>query len=110
MKESLVLHFLHDNQKYEIDTYTGEYRNLMELIKDRVLVLEFGDCGGLGRCGTCLVNCSSISNTITIMNRNEQTTLKRMSIFDSDIHLACQILIDEKLTMGLIEILDSIVE
>jgi ferredoxin, 2Fe-2S len=106
MKETLVLRFLCNNQKYELNTYAGEYRNLMELIKDRVFVFGFGDCGGLGRCGTCLVNCSSIQNTPTMMDRNELTTLKKMCISNPDVHLSCQILIDEKLTLGSIEILD----
>ena len=39
-----------------IATHSREYFNLMTLLKDRIYPQDFGECGGVGRCGACLVN------------------------------------------------------
>jgi len=42
-------------KRYELRTYAHEYRSLMALIYDKVYLEDFGDCKGIGRCGTCHV-------------------------------------------------------
>jgi ferredoxin, 2Fe-2S len=40
---------------YSMRTYWHEHRDLRALIKAKLKLGGFGQCGGLGRCGTCLV-------------------------------------------------------
>jgi ferredoxin, 2Fe-2S len=41
-------------ESYAIETYHGEYRNLMQLISDKIFIEGFGECKGMGRCGICM--------------------------------------------------------
>ncbi|MEO6845231.1 MAG: hypothetical protein ABI184_08660, partial [Ginsengibacter sp.] len=43
------------NETIKVSTYKGEFRNLMVLINEKIYVEDFGECKGIGRCGTCLV-------------------------------------------------------
>ena len=45
-----------------VETYTGEYRNLMALITDKIYVEDFGECKGMGRCGTCVIEIIKTEN------------------------------------------------
>lgn len=35
-----------EGEEYMVETYTGEYRNLMALITDKIYVEDFGECKG----------------------------------------------------------------
>jgi len=79
----------------EIKTYTNEYRSLMMLVYDQIYTEGFGDCLGMGKCGTCLVEIISSSHEPSCYERNEEMTLLRTGITGKEVHLSCQIIIDE---------------
>ncbi len=68
----------------------------------------FGQCGGMGRCGTCLVKVLEFTGNSEIFYRNEQGTLKKMGIIDPEIRLSCQIQVNEDLNNVFVEVLDNI--
>lgn len=78
-------------------TYQGEYRNLMALLYDKFYIEDFGECKGIGRCGTCHIHILNHSEELLNKVGNETTTLNKMDFVDSNSRLACQIMIDKKL-------------
>lgn len=88
----------------EIKTYEGEYRNLMFLLADQLYLDGFGECGGLGRCATCVVSINNLSEGFTKKERNEPSTLTKAGYLNQNIRLSCQIFITEELRDALIEI------
>lgn len=95
--ERIHITVIYEGDAYELDTYEGEYRNLMMLIFDSLYTEEFGECKGMGRCGTCLVEVLSSGQTLDPMERNEESTIKKMTSPRKDIRLACQLLINSSL-------------
>ena len=91
-------------QEYCLRSYENEYRNLMALLKDKICPEDFGQCGGMGRCGTCLVNISGLPNNADESCRNEQRTLSKMGVIHPATRLSCQIQIDEGLKNVIIEL------
>lgn len=86
-----------EGQERAILTRPYEYRSLMHLITDRLFLDGFGECGGMGRCGTCIVEITSCSGSLTLLDRNERTTLERAGRNQENLRLSCQILIDESI-------------
>lgn len=84
----------------------GEYRNLMVLINEKLYVPDFGECRGIGRCGTCLIDIQTIS-PLPPLDRNEKTTLEKGGHQLSEFRLACQIMIDELLDGAKIRVLEE---
>lgn len=82
-----------EGETYYLETYLNEYRNLMMLIYDKLSPEDFGDCVGMGKCGTCLIEIESGIHPSSF-NRNEDTTLLKSGAHKG-LRLACQILIDE---------------
>lgn len=74
------------------------------LLYDHIYLEGFGECLGMGRCGTCAIVVKKSQQPLTAFERNETVTLEKAGIFDKKIHLACQIVIDEKLEGALIHI------
>ncbi len=97
--EKPVIHFTayYEDEKYELQTFKGEYRNLMVLLHDKIYIESFGECKGMGRCGTCVVKVRGLPAIAYIMERNEERTLYKTGIQGDDIRLACQIMVDENL-------------
>ncbi|MEO8406652.1 MAG: 2Fe-2S iron-sulfur cluster-binding protein [Chitinophagaceae bacterium] len=95
-------------QEYYLRTYESEYRNLMALLKDKVYPEDFGQCGGMGRCGTCLVNISGAAGSPADLYKNEQATLSKMGMRDQATRLSCQIQIDGDLKNAVTEIFDNV--
>lgn len=93
-----------EGETYLFHTYPNEYRSLMMLIYDRLSPEEFGDCLGMGKCGTCLVEIHGYVGQISSYNRNEETTIQKAGI-DADLRLACQILIDEHIDGSVVTVL-----
>ena len=93
--------------RYELDTYTYGYRSLMMLLFDNIYTEDFGDCKGMGRCGTCAVKITGSSNAVNTFERNEQQTLLKLGIVNENIRLSCQVVIDEQLENITVEILGS---
>lgn len=84
-----------EGETYHLETYPNEYRNLMMLIYDKISPEDFGECLGMGKCGTCLIEIEP-GIRLNSFNRNEDTTLIKAKS-DKGLRLACQILIDEHL-------------
>lgn len=96
-----------DNEvEYKIVTGYGEYRNLMELIRNNHYVDYFGECGGMGRCGTCLIEVLHKKTELTNLERNEETTMSKIGEENDKIRLSCQILIDESIDGLVIKVLN----
>lgn len=87
----------YDGEHYELHTYANEYRSLMMLIYDRVFTEGFGECLGMGKCRTCLVEITSQRMEPTAYERNEEANLLRVGQTNENIRLACQLMIDEKM-------------
>jgi len=101
------IHFTayYEGERHELQTYTYEYRSLMMLLFDKIYTEDFGECKGMGRCGTCAVKISGVSEAVNTLNRNEEQTLSKMGIHGGNIRLSCQILVDEKLENSTVEII-----
>ncbi len=84
-------------QEHVLETYDGEYRNLMALLYDRVYIDDFGECKGVGRCGTCHVYVLKAPASLVFHDGVEHTTLSRLDNTNDTSHLACQIMIDKNL-------------
>ncbi|MBL7840166.1 MAG: 2Fe-2S iron-sulfur cluster-binding protein [Cyclobacteriaceae bacterium] len=86
-------------EKHTIVTYQGEYRNLMALLYDKFYIEDFGECKGIGRCGTCHIHILNSVDLILSKAKagNENTTLGKMNCVQWNSRLACQIIIDKNL-------------
>lgn len=101
----ISLTILYSSEEYKIQTYAGEYRDLKCLIQDRLFAEDFGQCGGMGRCGTCIVRIGGLAES-SGFQRNEATTLHRIAPGIDNIRLACQIPVDDQLANLIITIMD----
>ncbi|HTI59514.1 2Fe-2S iron-sulfur cluster-binding protein [Mucilaginibacter sp.] len=84
-------------EQYKLLTFTNEYRSLMMLIYDNIFTDGFGECLGMGKCGTCLVEIIKMQTEPTAYGRNEEVNLLKAGQSKETIRLACQLLIDEKM-------------
>lgn len=102
------IHFtaVENNSKKQVATYNGEYLNLMELLKDNFYVDDFGECGGVGRCSTCVVKTNRIKGKSLLKERNEPVTLAKMGYNEENVRLSCQILITDDLNGSEVAILE----
>jgi ferredoxin, 2Fe-2S len=96
-----------EGKDYTFLTYTNEYRSLMTLIYDKIYVENFGDCKGIGRCGTCHVHLLDYEGELLKREGNEQSTLDKMPVTERSSRLSCQILIDEKINGLRMEVVDD---
>ncbi|MEO9258542.1 MAG: hypothetical protein ABI207_09170, partial [Crocinitomicaceae bacterium] len=86
-----------NEEKYSLETYTGEYRNLMELLRNSIYSENFGECGGKGRCCTCLIKFSCGPVELKTFQRNELSTLEKHKMHKPGNRLSCQIEVDQNL-------------
>lgn len=93
----IVVHIFYEGREHKIITYPNEYRSLMMLIYDRIYTEGFGECLGMGKCGTCLVEIISSLHELSYYERNEETTLLRAGAQDIAVRLACQMVMDESM-------------
>ncbi len=84
-----------EGKDYTFQTYANEYRSLMALIYDKIYIENFGDCKGIGRCGTCHVHLLDYEGELLKREGNEQTTLSKMPVTLPNSRLSCQILMNE---------------
>ena len=94
-------------EEHRMKTHWGEYRDLRALLHDKLFLDEFGQCGGMGRCATCLVMVQSSEKGLGILQRNEETTLIRNGQNNENIRLACQIAVDDTIANAYIQLLDN---
>ena len=78
----------------------------MFLLKDKLDLDEFGECGGIGRCATCIIKVSGITGVSAIKDRNEPVTLSKNGYEDDSIRLSCQIFISKDLNGAIVELLN----
>lgn len=107
MDRKLSITILYDDEEINVKTYPGEYRNLMVLISDHIYADNFGECGGMGRCATCMAEIIFSDATLSESDRNEYTTLSKYNITDTNIRLTCQLNIDESLNNLKVRILNN---
>ncbi len=100
----LTIHITHEGHERAVLTRPHEYRSLMHLITDKLFLDGFGECGGMGKCGTCIVEITSCTGLPTSLERNECTTLERAGKNRDNLRLSCQILIDESINELIINI------
>jgi 2Fe-2S ferredoxin len=89
-----------------ITTHHGSHPNLMFLLKEKLSLDSFGECGGVGRCATCVVEVFGIKGKSAVKERNEPTTLSKMGFDEGNIRLSCQIYITSDLNGATIELID----
>jgi 2Fe-2S ferredoxin len=106
MQSKIKFSVIINNQKQIVETYEGEYRNLMCLLRDKVCLDDFGECGGMGRCATCVIKISGLTGTSIIKERNEPVTLSRLGYEDENIRLSCQLMISTDLEGAELEMLE----
>ena len=104
-ENNIIINVVYGNSTFQIATYQGEYRNLMMLIYDKLYIENFGDCKGMGRCGTCLVEIMT-DHPVTTMDRNELATLSKTELQIAGGRLACQILIDASMHLATINLVE----
>jgi ferredoxin, 2Fe-2S len=103
-RTAIKITVLENGTEQTIETYNGEYRNLMELLKDKLYFNYFGECGGMGRCATCIVSTTGLKGSSVIKDRNEPITLARYGYKDEqNIRLSCQLLISADLDGARVE-------
>ncbi|MBS1666626.1 MAG: 2Fe-2S iron-sulfur cluster binding domain-containing protein [Bacteroidetes bacterium] len=103
---SIKLVIIENGAKQIIQTHPGEYRNLMMLLRDKLFLEGFGECGGMGRCATCIIKTKGINGISNIKERNEPATLSKLGFHENDIRLSCQLLITPDLDNAEIEIME----
>lgn len=94
-----------DGENREIKTHTNEYPSLMMLIYDRIYTEGFGECLGMGKCGTCLIEIISSRHQLTDYDRNEDTTLLKSGHAGKDVRLSCQLMVDQNMNGLAIKVL-----
>lgn len=92
----ITIQVVYENETFTLHTYQGEYRNLMMLIYDKLYIAFFGDCKGMGRCGTCLVIMDEKKFSDRV-ERNEAATILKTGVQDTGVRLSCQVLVDHSL-------------
>jgi 2Fe-2S ferredoxin len=97
-EKNITLFIEYNGNRQTVETFAGEYRNLMVLIKDQLWVDGMGECGGMARCGTCMVELMNAGDKLAMVTDiKEAAVIKRTGTAQSAIRLSCQILVDERL-------------
>lgn len=78
----------------------------MVLIHQKIYVEDFGECRGIGRCGTCLIEIQTLK-PLASSERNELSTLAKCAVQIPGLRLACQIMIDEALHGAVVKIVEE---
>ena len=104
-RKIIRLNVFEGSQKYELQTYEHEYHNLMVLLYDKIYMEGFGECKGMGRCGTCAIKIDGLPAAVNSFDRNEKKTLSASGVNDANVRLSCQILVDSNLENATVEII-----
>lgn len=95
-QSNTCINIFYDGQNHRIATYPNEYRSLMHLIYDKVFIEDFGECRGMGKCGTCVIEIlNSNGKPINDFDRNEKETLRKAGIKAPNCRLSCQLIVDK---------------
>lgn len=93
--KTIRLTVVQDGERAVIETHTHAYRNLMVLLNNHCYLENFGECGGMGRCATCVVHTQHPA--LQEHNRNEASTLAKLPTDEPGTRLSCQIHINSLL-------------
>jgi len=105
-RKKIQLTVTENNTNHIVETHVGEYPNLMFLLKDKLLLDSFGECGGVGRCATCVIKAKGIKGNSANKERNEPATLSKIGHTEDDIRLSCQLYITNDIDGAQIELLE----
>ena len=105
--KDIFIKVLIGDEELKLETYTHEYRNLMMLLFDKIYLEDFGECKGMGRCGTCMIEIVESERQISYLGRNEEATMQKAGFMKSNQRLACQILVNEELKNATIRVLNN---
>jgi len=105
-KNDITFTLVYFDEEIKVETYEGEFRNLMVLINEKIYVEDFGECKGIGRCGTCLVETEGMNGN-TQMERNEKSTLEKCAVKNENFRLSCQLMINKSLHHSVIKIVEE---
>jgi len=106
-KKDIFFTLISFDEKIKVATYEGEFRNLMMLINEKIYVEDFGECKGIGRCATCLVEVEGVGDAASFMDRNEKSTLEKAAVKKPNLRLSCQIMINSALQNASIKIVEE---
>lgn len=93
-----------NEEKYVLHTYAREYRNVMALILDHIYPDDFGECGGQGRCCTCLTQVVSTDVELPVPDGNEVANLAKHQVTDPAMRLSCQLMLNNNLNNLILKI------
>lgn len=105
-RKSIQFTIVENGIQQQTTTYHGAYPNLMYLLKNELQLDSFGECGGVGRCATCVVKTKGITGDSSVKDRNEPATLAKLGFEEKNIRLSCQIYITKDLNDAIIELMD----
>ena len=108
IENKIHIKVLYNKEVQNITTYKNEYRNLMQLLADRLVLDDFGECKGEGKCGTCMIVIQNKSYSKSDYNRNELNTLSKFENKIENLRLSCQFLINEEIQGLRLEIIEAI--
>ena len=106
-RKDIFFTLIYFDEEIKVSTYEGEFRNLMILINEKIYVEDFGECKGIGRCGTCLVEVEGLGSSANEMERNEKSTLQKCALKQFNLRLSCQILINDALQNATVKIVEE---
>lgn len=95
-----------NDQRFPIKVKHGSYPNLMFLLKEELGLDSFGECGGVGRCATCVVQAIGVKGKSAIKERNEPNTLELLGFTAETTRLSCQLYVTADLEGSEITILE----
>lgn len=96
-----------NGNKIAISSHHGSHPNLMFLLKEKLSLDSFGECGGVGRCATCLVKAVGVKGKSVVKERNEPATLSKLGYEAEAIRLSCQLYVTADLDGAVITILED---
>lgn len=103
----IVFNLVYLDEVTKVETYEGEFRNLMVLINEKLYVEDFGECKGIGRCGTCLIEVEGLNSESLELDRNERSTLQKCAVKGKNLRLSCQVMINNVLHNATITIIEE---
>ena len=104
-RERIYFTAYREGEEFALQTYEREYRSLMALLNDNIFIEDFGECKGMGRCGTCIVKIERMPEVANTLDRNEENTLNKAGVTQRNFRLACQVLIDKNLEDVRVEVI-----
>ena len=97
MSKDICIKVFSGDQEIQLQTYTHEYRNLMMLLFDKIYLEDFGECKGMGKCCTCMIEIIESEHEISSLGRNEQVSLQKAGVVNFRQRLSCQIMVNDQM-------------